>query len=473
MSFGAVLAILGSSTAMAVFDLTSVLAESVRARKENAKDQFLAEREVDHLNWVKGLALALLGAGEFTGQMDPTKCHLGRWITDAEENAGSKDSEVGRLVTEMDGAHRQLHASATKILAAKRTGNSQEAVDLFKHATLPRLQEVGGSLKALRQRYQTDAGKASEGLVSDIRQSRREQWIFGAAGLVIAIIVGFLLLRYLNRRLALSVLELTSAAQQVASAAAQVASSSQSLAQGSSEQASSLEETSSSCEEIRSMAGRNRENSDSAASLVTRSQEQFLQTNRALDAMVHAMSDINAQSGKISKIIKVIDEIAFQTNILALNAAVEAARAGQAGMGFAVVADEVRNLAQRSAQAAKDTAMLIEESIAKSDDGRLKVDQVANAIRDFTGETAKVKTLVDEVNLGSTEQARGIEQISKSIAEIEHVTHQIAATAEQSAAAAEELSSQSEMLNQTVTRLSSMVGGTAEMQRISRVARAA
>src|SRR5579862_6160682 len=130
--------------------------------------------------------------------------------------------------------------------------------------------------------------------------------------------------------------------------------------------------------------------------------------------MVVAMGEINTQSGKISKIIKVIDENAFQTNILTLNAAVEAARAGEAGMGFAVVADEVRNLAQRCAQAAKDTAELIEESIAKSNGGQATVDQVATAIRSITVESAKVKTLVDEVNLGSQEQARGIEQISKA-----------------------------------------------------------
>ena len=127
----------------------------------------------------------------------------------------------------------------------------------------------------------------------------------------------------------------------------------------------------------------------SAAEVMTKSQEDFYRTETALGDMVAAMAEINAQSGKIAKIIKVIDEIAFQTNILALNAAVEAARAGEAGTGFAVVADEVRNLAQRSAQAAKDTTILIEESIAKSEDGRARVDQVAAAIRKITQQTAR------------------------------------------------------------------------------------
>jgi methyl-accepting chemotaxis protein/methyl-accepting chemotaxis protein-1 (serine sensor receptor) len=207
------------------------------------------------------------------------------------------------------------------------------------------------------------------------------------------------------------------------------------------------------------MARKNSENSRGAADLVTQSQEKFVQTNQSLDQMVVAMGEINTQSGKISKIIKVIDEIAFQTNILALNAAVEAARAGEAGMGFAVVADEVRNLAQRCAQAAKDTAALIEESIAKSNSGQTTVDQVATAIRSITAESAKVRTLVDEVNLGSDEQTRGIEQIGKAITQMEQVTQKTAASAEESASAAEELNAQSETVKEIVGRLTEMVGG--------------
>ncbi len=179
--------------------------------------------------------------------------------------------------------------------------------------------------------------------------------------------------------------ELGEGAGQVASAAGQISSSSQSLAQGASQQAASLEETSASSEEINSMARKNAENSQSANGLVTQSQQKFHETNQSLESMVVAMGDIKDSSDKVAKIIKVIDEIAFQTNILALNAAVEAARAGEAGMGFAVVADEVRNLAQRCAQAARDTAALIEESIVKSNDGKVKVDQVAVAIRAISG----------------------------------------------------------------------------------------
>src|SRR5260370_26872262 len=267
------------------------------------------------------------------------------------------------------------------------------------------------------------------------------------------------MVRQINRALRQTVTELSEGSEQVSSAAAQVSSSSQSLAQGSSEQAASLEQTSASSEEINSMARKNTENSRSAADLVAQSRQQVEETNHALEQTVAAMGEINTQSGKISKIIKVIDEIAFQTNILALNAAVEAARAGEAGLGFAVVADEVRNLAQRCAQAARDTSGLIEESIAKSHDGKVKVDQVVTAIRAITEESAKVKTLVDEVNLGSEEQVRGIEQIGKAIIQMEQVTQQTAANAEESASAAGQLNAQSETLKDIVDQLATMVGG--------------
>lgn len=250
-------------------------------------------------------------------------------------------------------------------------------------------------------------------------------------------------------------------ARQVSEAAAQISSSSQSLAQGAAEHAASVQQTSASTEEVTAMARRNTEKSLSASGIVERSGGKFQETNQALDDMIVAMEQINGSSQKISKIIKVIDEIAFQTNILALNAAVEAARAGEAGMGFAVVADEVRNLAQRSAQAARDTAGLIEESIANSDSGKARVDRVATSIRDTTAEAAQVKTLVDEVSAGSQEQAKGLDQITKAIIDIERAGQNTAASAEQAAAAAEELTAQSVALTDLGENLHALIHGGA------------
>jgi methyl-accepting chemotaxis protein/methyl-accepting chemotaxis protein-1 (serine sensor receptor) len=194
--------------------------------------------------------------------------------------------------------------------------------------------------------------------------------------------------------------------------------------------------------------------------LVTHAQGSVLETNQSLVETVVAMQDIATHSSKISKIIKTIDEIAFQTNILALNAAIEAARAGDAGLGFSVVADEVRNLSQRCALAANDTSALIAESVAKAADGKARVDQVAVAIQAITGETGKVKMLVDEVSSGGLEQARGTDQIAKAVAQMQQVTQTIAAQAEEGAAAAEELHAQSAAMNGIVRGLTEMVEGS-------------
>jgi methyl-accepting chemotaxis protein/methyl-accepting chemotaxis protein-1 (serine sensor receptor) len=279
-----------------------------------------------------------------------------------------------------------------------------------------------------------------------------------AIGLSIGALILFVV-RRVNRSLRETAVELAEGAEQVAGAAGQVSSSSQMLAQGSSEQAASLEETSASSEQINAMARRHSENSQEAAGLVTLSQQKFVQADHSLEQMVVAMDEINASSGKIAKIIKVIDEIAFQTNILALNAAVEAARAGEAGMGFAVVADEVRTLAQRCAQAARDTAGLIEESISKSKDGKSKVDQVTVSIREIAGEFGRIKTLVEELNQGGLEQTRGIEEVGRAVTQMQQATQSTAAGAEESAAAAEELNAHSATLKGLVSRLTAMVDG--------------
>jgi methyl-accepting chemotaxis protein/methyl-accepting chemotaxis protein-1 (serine sensor receptor) len=230
------------------------------------------------------------------------------------------------------------------------------------------------------------------------------------------------------------------------------------LSKGASDQAASLEETSASMEEMASMTRRNAENSEQAAKLMVESERVIGEANTSLAQLVTAMNGIQDSSGKIAKIIKTIDEIAFQTNILALNAAVEAARAGEAGMGFAVVADEVRNLAQRSAQAAKDTAALIEDASNRARDGGDKVSRVESSIVAVTDSATKVKALVDEISVASRQQAQGIDQVTQAIAQMEKVTQTTAATAEESAAASQELNSQAEESTRVVTQLEQLVG---------------
>lgn len=252
--------------------------------------------------------------------------------------------------------------------------------------------------------------------------------------------------------------ELSATAEGLTAASTQVASASEAMAQGASFQAQSVSSAAASSADASQTARNNAASCQRSAGLVEALTTKASQSQRAVEELNSAMGAIAQSSGKVAKIVKQIEEIAFQTNLLALNASVEAARAGAAGTGFAVVADEVRNLAQRCAQAARDTSALIAESISKSNDGKTKVDQVAGAVRTITEESAKVKVLVDEVSVGSEEQTRGIEQVSKAITQMEQVTQRSAASAEEGAAAAEELNAQSATMRELVERLAELAG---------------
>lgn len=284
--------------------------------------------------------------------------------------------------------------------------------------------------------------------------------IVGLGSLLVGGVLAFTIVRGTNKKLTAVAVSLGSVAEKVGMAAGHVASSSQTLAEGASEQAASIEETSSSLEEMSSMTQKNAENARSANELAR-------DTRMAADRGVHDMNEMNsamdgikAASDEVAKIIQTIDAIAFQTNILALNAAVEAARAGEAGMGFAVVADEVRNLAQRSAQAAKETAAKIEGSITRTSQGVELSAKVAEALNNIVEKARQMDELVSEVANASGEQSQGISQLNTAVVSMDKVTQSNASSAEESASAAEELHSHSFALNESVSALMALIGGS-------------
>ncbi len=281
--------------------------------------------------------------------------------------------------------------------------------------------------------------------------------IVSSFGLLVAL--GLMISRMITGPITEAVDQLEEGASQVAAASSQLSAASEQLASGTSEQAAAIQETSASVEESDSMVKQNTENTQEAAILAKKTKDYASKSNSEMEKMVISMDELKKSSDDIAKIIKVIDEIAFQTNILALNAAVEAARAGDAGKGFAVVAEEVRNLAQKSAQATKDTAIIIEKNISLSNQNTMTTKQINEDIKEMDLQSQKVSELLNEIAVASKEQSQGIEQIDKAIQQMEQVLQSNATTAEESASASHELSSQASSVKDIVNTLYAMVEG--------------
>jgi len=278
-------------------------------------------------------------------------------------------------------------------------------------------------------------------------------------GVVLAALIAFFLTRSITQPLERVISNLTAGAEQVYSASSQVASASQQLAQGSSIQAANLEEASSSLEEMAGMTRSGAKGSLEADRTAREAHAAASSSVEAMEDMGSAIDRIKASSDATARVIKSIDEIAFQTNLLALNAAVEAARAGEAGKGFAVVAEEVRSLARRSAEAAKNTADLIESSQTSAAQGVRASAQVSESLASILESVGNVTQLIGTIAVASEEQAAGIEQVNASVAQMDRVTQGNAATAEESASASEELSAQARDLNMMVAELIRTVRG--------------
>lgn len=366
------------------------------------------------------------------------------------------EPEDRRLFGEMMAA-RGPYADVRRELM--KTADASRQIEMLTAQVYPAYQNYRRGIQALSEYNKQNGDDAGALIVATVHEAERGILIGLAVALVLGITVAAFIIIGTNRTLRLVVNTLDTGAAEVAAATTQVASSSQSLAEGASEQAASLEETSASLEEITSMTKRNADNADAAKTLANQTRQAADTGAGDMTLMTGAMDAIKVSSDNIAKIIKTIDEIAFQTNILALNAAVEAARAGEAGLGFAVVAEEVRALAQRSAQAARETATKIEDSIEKSRQGVDISAKVSGSLNEILDKARKVDDLIAEIASSSREQSQGIGQISIAVTQMDKVTQNTAATAEEGASASEELSAQAEHMKDAVQQLLQLVGG--------------
>jgi methyl-accepting chemotaxis protein len=327
---------------------------------------------------------------------------------------------------------------------------------------LPQMKQNGEKVIATARSAQSEAAQRSEqvGDQTQAMATTSNRVIVAAllAGVCIGALLAWGITRSITRPINRVIDGLDSGASEVSGAANQIQLASQRLADGTSEQAAAIEETSASLEQMASMTRRNAEHAGQANHLMAEVEDIVGKANQSMEQLTSSMADISKASEETRKIIKTIDEIAFQTNLLALNAAVEAARAGEAGAGFAVVADEVRNLAMRAADAAKNTAALIDGTVKSVLSGAGLVDKTNSEFSQVTERARKMSNLISEVAAASNEQTQGIDQVCKAIAEMDSVVQRNAASAEESAAASEEMNAQAEQMKTFVGDLVALVG---------------
>ncbi|MEO6095797.1 MAG: methyl-accepting chemotaxis protein [Fibrobacteria bacterium] len=467
--FGSVLAI---ATALGVFAYTRLvkIQDSSTIITKDCLPGIISISKInslakDNMRWTQAAILAD-GKDEIAAEKEKIKANVQEVEKQFKAYEASITQDRDRKMFE---ATREPLADYRKVrgevIALAEAGKHNEAVYLLKEGLRPTFKKFETSIEDLVQFNVENSAVQGTAITADVNKAKTGI----ATGLLLAIAVGagigIFLSRSISSALTKVINSLTEGSEQVSSASGQVSQSSQQMAEGASEQASSLEETSASLEEMSSMTKQNSDNAKQANIMANDTRQAVEKSRTAMSRMSEAIGQIKESSDQTAKIVKTIDEIAFQTNLLALNAAVEAARAGDAGKGFAVVAEEVRNLAQRSADAAKTTSSLIEQSQKNSDNGVAVSQEVAGILTQIVDSVGKLSQLIGEVSSASQEQAKGIEQIGTAVTEMDKLTQSNAASAEESASASEELSAQAKELNDMVNVLVGIVTGSSQSSR--------
>ncbi|MFM7136230.1 MAG: methyl-accepting chemotaxis protein [Planctomycetota bacterium] len=375
----------------------------------------------------------------------------------------AEDERLFRAATAARGESLTVARDVIALAASKQIGEAKQMLRADLDPVVTRVTKAFDDDIAYNIKLAAAAGeraKANAGLTA---------WLLSAAGglsVILGSLVGWSIIRAVSRSLGLISNALAEGASQTSAASGQLATASNSLAQGCAEQGSSVAETSAALEQMSAMIRSTADNAEKAKAYAMQARTAAQAGAQTMLEMTTAMHAIEASSAEVAKIVKNIDEIAFQTNILALNAAVEAARAGEAGAGFAVVADEVRSLTQRSAAAAKETAEKIEAAIANSKRGSISCDKVGESLDEIVQKVAAADGLVAEIATAAKEQSQGIQQVGVAMTQMDKVTQGNASSAQESAAAAEELNSQAHAMQETVRALRALVrrssGGAAE-----------
>ena len=405
-----------------------------------------------------GRAILLLHDEEIKAMSERSNEFLDATFNDLKSLKQVTDDNKNNMIDKTLNALEVFDKVQTKVLELTQENSNQKAAELSATRARELVEKARSNVFEIAKINDENMNQAKITAAINYENIRNINITVAIVGILVAILIAYFMVRQMMAMVTGAVTNVNEGAEQVASASNQIASSSQQLAEGAQEQAASVEEVTSSLAQTKATVDQNAENAREADMLSKDANDSAKMGYEHIRELTDAMEEINESSRKIANIIKTIDEIAFQTNLLALNAAVEAARAGEHGLGFAVVAEEVRNLAQRSAEAAKDTANIIEQSIAQVNKGNEITTSTNKAFEDILEKVKKTGDITGEIAMASTEQAQGVNQITEAMEQVDAVTQTMASNSEESAAASEEMNAQAVNMKQSIGEVANIFG---------------